>query len=146
MFMTMEYPAYRGALESLSHVLPSYDVEEVVELGRLAYPHFEAISNNDSLTDLFYTYNGSLLTSTFFSMADEYTDTRDLDSSIEAYSSEIQEISNHLLAIADSWKAAGEALDHILEHQGGTVLPIVIGIGIATIGFPVVVLIARRRR
>jgi hypothetical protein len=117
MFMSMQYPSYRGAMESLPSVLPSYDVSKVVEIGRNAYPHFEAISTNDSLADLDYDFEGTLLASTYFDIADRYMTTGNLEASIQAYSTEIQELSEHYLAIADSWKAAGELLDSIMSEE-----------------------------
>jgi hypothetical protein len=116
-YMSLQYPAYLGAIESLQSILPSYDVSEVVELGRAAYPHFEAISTNDSVVSMNYRFDGTLLASTFLAIADRYVSTGNLESSIEAYSSEIQELSEHFLAIADSWKAAGELLDSILSEE-----------------------------
>jgi hypothetical protein len=116
-YMSLQYPAYRGAIESLPSILPSYDISEVVELGRTAYPHFDAISTNDSVVSVSYRFDGTLLASTFFDISDRYVTTGNLDSSIEAYSSEIQQLSEHFLAIADSWKAAGELLDSILAGE-----------------------------
>ncbi len=143
-FMSLQYPSYRSALESLPSVLPSYDVSEVVKLGRDAYPHFEEISTNASLVDISYNFDGTLLASTYFDIADRYDDTGDLDSSIEAYSSEIQQLSEHFLAIADSWKAAGELLDSILSNESTNYPLVVVFVGSISVLIVVLVVVWRR--
>jgi len=145
-YMSLQYPAYRGAIESLSSILPSYDISEVVELGRMAYSHFEAISTNDSVIDFTYHFDGTLLASTYFDIADRYVETGNLEESIQVYSEEIEELAEHYLAIADSWKAAGEALERILEGNTDPRLPSLLGVGVVTTSIPLVVVIFRRRR
>lgn len=117
-FMTLQYPSYRAALEALPSLMPSYDLTEVIELGKEAYPHMAALSTNDSMVSLNYAYDGSELTTTYFALANSYQTTEDIDVTLEAYSDEIQSLANHFLAIADSWKAAGEALQLVLEGEG----------------------------
>jgi len=117
-FMSLQYPSYKSALESLPTLMPSYDLTEVVELGREAYPHMEALSTNDSWVSIDYGYDGSELTTTYIGLARSYQTTEDIDETLEEYSEEIQSLADHFLAIADSWKAAGEALQLVLEGEG----------------------------
>ena len=146
LFMSMQYPAYRGALESLPSVLPSYDVTEVVELAREAYPHMAVLSTNDSLVDLAYRFDGTLIASTYFAIADSYEVSGDIDEAVQEHSSEIEELAEHYLAIADSWKAAGEALDAILSDSDSLLLPLYAGVSITAGILFVGVVIWRRRR
>ena len=146
LFMSMQYPAYRGALESLPSVLPSYDVTEVVELGREAYYHMEAISTNDSLVDLDYRFDGTLLATTYFDIADSYVASSDIEEAVQEHSSEIQELADHFLAIADSWRAAGETLASILEGESINYPLVVVFISSISGLFVVLIVVWRVRR
>ena len=145
LFMTLQYIAFRGGLESLPSLLPSYDLTRVLELGRNAYPHMAALSANESLTDLGYGLNGSLLSTTYMSISESYATSHDLDSALEENAQGIEALAAHFLAIADAWQAAGEALQSILE-ESPPVLFMTVGIGVLTTGIFVVLVVVRRRR
>ncbi|MFW9919426.1 MAG: C39 family peptidase [Candidatus Thorarchaeota archaeon] len=144
-YMSLQYPAYRSALEALPSLMPSYDVTEVVELGRAAYPHMVALSNNASLVDLYYTYNGSELTRTYFGIAERYQETEDIDVALDEFSEDIESLTEHFLGIADAWQAAGEALESVLE-DADSVLFMLVGIGTLTMSIFAVLVVVRRRR
>ncbi len=145
-YMSLQYPAYRGAIEALPSILPSYDVSEVVELGRAAYSHFAAISTNDSVVSFDYRFDGTLLASTYFAIADSYAASGDIDAALEEHSSEIQELSEHFLAIADSWKAAGDALQLVLQGEDLFTPQMAIALLGATSTLLIVGVIVARRR
>ncbi|MGY5852518.1 MAG: C39 family peptidase, partial [Candidatus Thorarchaeota archaeon] len=110
-YMTLQYLSYRTALDSLPRLLPGSDLNEFVDKGRDALPHIAVLSNNESLTNIFsMPTHDSILLDTFLGITQSYNESDDLRSSIEEYSEDISTISEHLLAIADSWKAAGNAL------------------------------------
>ncbi len=144
-YMSLQYPAYRSALEALSSLMPSYDVSEVIGLGRAAYPHMAALSNNDSLVDFYYTYDGSELTRTYFGIAERYQETEDIDLVLDEFAEDIDSLAEHFLGIADAWQAAGEALESVLKGSD-SVLFTLVGIGALTTSIFVVLVIARRRR
>ncbi|MFW9910427.1 MAG: C39 family peptidase [Candidatus Thorarchaeota archaeon] len=145
LFMSLQYPSYKGALESLPSVMPSYDLTDVLELGRQAYPHMEALSTNDSLVNLTYAFDGTLLATTYFAIADSYESSGDIDEAVEAYSSEIETLAEHLLAVADSWKSAGDALNAILSNRLVNPPVFVLLLGV-TSGLIIVIVIIWRRR
>lgn len=144
-YMSLQYPAYKSALEALPSLMPSYDLTEVVELGRAAYPHMAALSNNASLVDIYYTYNGSELTQTYLGILESYQETEDIDIALNEYVDEIDSLAEHFLGIADAWQAAGEALDAVLKGSD-PILPVLIGVGLLSTGIFVVLYIVRRRR
>ncbi|MGY5862887.1 MAG: LPXTG cell wall anchor domain-containing protein, partial [Candidatus Thorarchaeota archaeon] len=45
---------------------------------------------------------------------------RDVDESISLHIDELNEISDHLFAIAESWKAAADALAEVIDFQDET--------------------------
>ena len=143
-FMSLQYPAYKSALEALPSLMPSYDLTDVVEAGRTAYPHMAALSTNASLVDLYYAYNGSELTRTYFGIAERYQETEDIDIALNEYAVEIDSLAEHFLAIADAWQAAGESLDAVLDGSDPIFL-MMLGIGALTTSIFVVLVVIRRR-
>ena len=85
--------------------------------------------------------------STFNGIADSYESKQNIDEALDEYSEEIEEIANHLLEIADSWKSAGEALSitigHAQESLLGQVMIIAAGVSVIIV---VTVIIVRKRR
>ena len=98
--------------------MPDIDLTKFLTAGREALPHFEAITDNSTLV---YPNNLTAqegpVASLFIGMADEYNSTGDWESVLTAHQSELDEISNHLLGIADSWLAAGNALAEIWPNN-----------------------------
>jgi hypothetical protein len=112
---TLQYLSYRTALESLPRFLPDLDLRGFLEAGREALPHMAKLSQNGSLTGQYYE---SLLTDTFIDIALEFNSTGNLDTALESQSDHITIIADHLLAIADAWDSAAEALE--LAYQGSS--------------------------
>ena len=66
-------------------------------------------------------------------MANEYNSTGDIDQALNNKSGELLSISDHLIAIADSWQAAGNSLtiywpNDFLTTYGAILVPASIGI------------------
>lgn len=140
LMMTMQYMAYRGSLDSLPDLLPSIDLQDYINEAEEALPHMDALSHNASITSgIGVISRDTLLYNTFFDMADSFESSHDLDAAISEFSEELDEIAGHFFAIADAWKAAGEALSRELEMSQtipGDNLVIVVGggVGILIIG------------
>jgi len=122
--MTLQYLSYRVALEALPDVMPNTDLNQFLEEGRAAFSHMEALSENRTLTDLYYLENSdSLLTNTFINMAMRYNSTEDLDTTLNAYEWSLGKIALQLVQIADAWKNAGEALRAALSGEPYPAVP-----------------------
>ncbi len=147
--MTMQYLAFRSSLDSLPDLLPSKNLQPFLIAASEALPHMEALSHNASITSgIGISIRDTLLYNTFFGMASSFEISHDLDYSINEFSDELEEISAHLLAIADAWEAAGYALSQELYESEDILhdnLTIVIGGG-ATILIIGVILIVWRRK
>lgn len=116
--LTLQYLSYRKALEALPRLLPEQNLTDFVEAGSLALPHFQALASNISLIEpLNLTLHDSLAFKTFYNISAEFNKTLDIEQSLKDYSDELAIIDNHLLAIADSWKAAGQALAEIWPND-----------------------------
>ncbi|MHA2143730.1 MAG: hypothetical protein ACXADF_19175, partial [Candidatus Thorarchaeota archaeon] len=112
--VSLQYLSYRTALERLPELMPDIDLSEFITAGRTALPHFEAITDNSTLIspNNLTAYNGPVA-SLFMTIADDYNSSGDLETVLAAHQTELNEISDHLLGIADSWLAAGNALAEI---------------------------------
>ncbi|MGY5853976.1 MAG: C39 family peptidase [Candidatus Thorarchaeota archaeon] len=146
--MTMQYYAFRGSLDSLPEILPSFDLEEFLEEAAEALPHMDVLSHNSSITSgIEIKSRDTLLYNTFFDMADSFESSHDLDAAIGEFSEELNEIAGHFIAIADAWKAAGEVLSNELDAQPVTIgdLTIAIGGGACILIIGVILVIWRRR-
>ncbi len=99
------------------------------------------------MTDLFGYSSDSILFTTFNGIADSYESNRDVDEALNEYAEEIEEIANHLLAIADSWKSAGEALSVAIGHTQQSLLTqlIIVAASFGVIIVVVVIIIKQRR-
>ena len=147
--MTMQYAAFRGSLDSLPELLPSLDLEDFLEEAAEALPHMDVLSHNDSITSgITVKSRNTLLYNTFFDMADSFESSHDLDASIGEFSEELNEIAGHFFAIADAWKAAGEALSLELDvspARSDDNLIIVIGGGASVLIIGAVLVMWKRR-
>ncbi|MFX1543526.1 MAG: hypothetical protein ACFFCR_10995 [Promethearchaeota archaeon] len=146
--VSLQYLSYRTGLEALPGLMPDIDLAAFLTAGREALPHFEAISANSTLV---YPNNLTAqegpVASLFIGMADEYNSTGDLESVLTAHQSELSEISNHLLGIADSWLAAGNALADIWPNNPFVVFgPYLILAAFAVGALVVVVVVIIRKR
>jgi len=145
MSITIQYPAFKSTVATLLELLPSLDLTDFASAANEALPHMEVLANNASLVD--FGYIGSeddLLTSTIFGIIDSYESSSDMEAGLEEFSGDLEIISEHLLAIADSWKAAGSALEIALaKSQPLDINPIGVVGGIAVLLIAIV--IVRRR-
>jgi hypothetical protein len=109
--ITLQYLSYRTAIERVPELMPDRDMQSFHDAAELALPHMDALSSNTSLV---FPGNLSkidgLVSTTFYDISQEYNSTGDLEGTLNDYATELGVISNHLLGIADSWAAAGNAL------------------------------------
>jgi hypothetical protein len=116
--VTLQYLSFRTALQRLPDLMPDIDLTDFVAAGEQSLPHFDALADNGTLI-----YPGNLtmydgfVASTFRSMADEFNSTGDIESVMNQYENELSAITTHLLGIADSWLAAGNALAEIWPND-----------------------------
>ena len=116
--VTLQYLSFRAALYRLPDLMPEIDLEGFVSAGASSLLHFEELADNDTLL-----YPGNLtvydgfVSSTFRAMADEFNSTGDIESVMNQYEDELSTITTHLLGIADSWLAAGNALAEIWPNN-----------------------------
>ncbi|MFW9845138.1 MAG: C39 family peptidase [Candidatus Thorarchaeota archaeon] len=142
MSFTLQYLSYREGLKAMPSILSELDLEAFSESANQALPHLAAFSENASLIDPYYAVNGTILTETFTNAALLYNDTDDLDGALDYYAQEFEDIGEHLLAIADSWSAAADALEAALFEADYT-LPLVSGVSLVVV---IAVLVLARRR
>jgi hypothetical protein len=142
--LTLQYLAYRSALEALPNLLPDLDLDPFLEAGRTALSYMAELSQNGTLTDIFIIENyDSLLTNTFMGIALDFQESGDLDTALDAYSEDIAQIAEHLLAIADAWDSAANALETAISSNPlDSPFLAIVGIGVVVI---VIVIVARRR-
>ena len=116
--VTLQYLSFRTAVERLPHLIPSHDLGNLETSAQAALPHMGALSDNATLT-----YPGNLsrchgfVASVFKTLADAINGTDDVEQTIREHSANLTVISNHLLAIADAWQAAGQALAEIWPND-----------------------------
>jgi len=150
MFLTTHYYSYKTALESLPEILNEVDLQDFLDAANDALPHFETLSHNASINSGFQVeFRDSLIFSTFEDIALEFDSSGDLEGSIAQYQEQLDEISDHLFAIADSWDAAADALEGTLDLQTtgpveGSLLIVVSGACVIFLG--VAVVLFRRRK
>jgi hypothetical protein len=147
--MTMQYHAYRGALDSLPDLLPSIDLEVFIEESSEALSHMHALSHNSSITSgIEVISRDTILYNTFYGMAASFESSHNLEAAISEFSEELDEIAGHLFAIADAWKAAGDTLYSALgihPEMPAESLMIVVGGGAGALIVAAVLVIWRRR-
>lgn len=147
--MTMQYHAYRGALDSLPDLLPSIDLGVFIEESSEALSHMDALSHNSSITSgIEVITRDTILYNTFYGMAASFESSHDLDGAISEFSEELDEIAGHLFAIADAWKTAGEILyDELGLYPEIPLESLLLIVGGGTVAFAVgAVLVIWRRR
>ncbi|UCH03485.1 MAG: C39 family peptidase [Candidatus Thorarchaeota archaeon] len=150
LMMTMQYHAYRSALDSLPDLLPSIDLEVFLDTASQALPHMEALSHNSSITSgVDITNRDTILYNTFFGMAESFESSHDLDNAINKFTEELGEIAGHFFAIAEAWRTAGEILYDELGLE--TEMPIeslllIVGGGTGAFAVGAVLVIWRKRR
>jgi len=150
MFLTTQYYSYKGALESLPNILPEVNLQDFLDAADDALPHFEALSHNASINSgAQVEFRDSLIFGTFEDIALEFDSSGNLEGSIALYQEELDEIGEHLFAIADSWDAAADALEEVLDLQSTEPIEsslMVIAGGAGVIILVAAVMIFRRRK
>jgi hypothetical protein len=145
--VSLQYLSYRTGLESLPRLMPDVDLSDFMSAGRLALPHFEAIADNSTLVspNNLTAYTGPIA-SLFMTITDSYNSTGDLETVLTAHQTALNEISNHLLGIADSWLAAGNALAEIWSNDPFVIFgPFIVAAAFAVGALVVVVIIYVRK-
>lgn len=143
--LTQQYEAYRAALNALPGVLTDLDLQEFASEGELALEHFEVFSDNSTVNTPFYIGGVKMVTETFEKIAYQYEHEfdGDLSSAVSVYEEDLAEIRTHLIAIADAWDAAADALERALHGEG--TFPIVL-LSTSVCGIVVLALVIIRRR
>jgi hypothetical protein len=109
--ITLQYLSFRSALPRLSKFMTDIDLSEFISTAELSLPHFEALTDNTTLVfPGSITSHDSLISNTFTGIASSYNSSGQIDSALNEYSTNLDEISNHLLQIANSWRDAGSIL------------------------------------
>ncbi|MFW9833585.1 MAG: C39 family peptidase [Candidatus Thorarchaeota archaeon] len=147
--MTIQYMAYRGSLESLPELLPSFDLQDFIDEASKALPHMEALSSNESITSgITIKSRDTILYNTFYGMADSFEASLNLNEAISEFSDELDEIAGHLFAIANAWRASGEILVDMVDSNSAlpnSNLFVIVG-GSAVLIVGVVFVFWRRRK
>ena len=135
---TLQYLSYRTALAQLPALMPDTNLTDFTVAGEQALPHFDALADNSSLINPGnLTFRGSLAFGTFWHIADMYNSTGEMEDALEHFRTDLTTISAHLLGIADSWQAAGNALTEIWPNDFFSVY----GPTVAVAGLAVVALV-----
>ncbi|MFW9786458.1 MAG: BtrH N-terminal domain-containing protein [Candidatus Thorarchaeota archaeon] len=145
---TLQYLSYRTALESFPLLVPGIDLTSFIDAGQDALPAFANLADNSSLI-----FPGNIsqatgfVSNTFLDLAESFNASRDIDAAIVPFESTLNAISADLLIIADSWKAAGDALAEIWPNDFLTVYGpvIVVASGVVAILIIGVVLWMKRK-
>ena len=143
--MTLQYVSYRGAIRSVQSALSNLELQQFVDVGSSAFEHFDALTCNSSLNDLFYEGGGSNLTDCFHKIAYqvEFVTNGDIEAACALVDTDLSEIQDHLMAIANSWDAAASALHRSLN--GDSPLPTIAIVG-SIIGIMVLAILLVKRR
>jgi len=123
--LTVQYWAYKGALDALSQLVTGYDLTTFIEIGKQALPHFDALSHNGSLTEIGTPTHHSLMLNTFQGLANTLQSTGNLEQALADYGDDLAEISAHLSSIANVWESAGFHLSVLL---GQNPIPLVVSV------------------
>jgi hypothetical protein len=142
--LRIQYLSFRGALATLPSLLPDLNLETFTDIGKESLSHFEAISDNATMVDFDYSGGNTIVTQTFEDIIAAYDTSGDLEAALSQNDQQLNEIRDHLLAIADVWTAAAAALES--AHSGGVdpTFPLIAAGG--TIVVVVSVALLRRRR
>jgi hypothetical protein len=144
-YLDIQYLSFRSAVDVLPSFLPDLDFDEFVSICQSALPHFEALSDNSTMTELDYFGGNTIMTETFGGIASSCNSTSsgDIQAAATEYENELGQIRNHLTDIADIWDAAANALER--APQGNeTLTPVLVLFSIVGI-VTLVVVITRRR-
>jgi hypothetical protein len=142
MGITLQHLSYRESLKTLPSILVDLDLEPFLESASPAVSHLAVLSENASMIDPYYTVNGTILTQTFTNIADLYYETEDLESAIEYYEQDLEDMRGHLIEIADAWIAAADALESAIFED--TTMQLVIASGFVVVIAIIAVLYRRR--
>ena len=145
-YLTLQYEAYRMAVSALPDVLPELNLDEFVSEGEKAFEHFNPLTDNSSINNLFYTGGATIASKTFNNIAYQYEHVLDgdLSSAVSEFEEDLAEIRHHLTSIANAWDAAADALERELLEPGLPFIPSMTGIG-AIIVLTLAILGKRRR-
>jgi hypothetical protein len=145
--LTLQYEAFRAAIDALPSVLPDLDLESFISEGTQALEHFEPFADNSTVNTPFYPAGVKMMTDTFENIAYQYEHVfdGDMSSAVTVYEEDLAEIRMHLTAIADAWDAAADALERALQGPGTPPI-ILLSTSIAGIVVLVIVFIRRRSR
>jgi hypothetical protein len=145
-YLTLQYESYFPAINALPPVLSDLNLDEFIEEAAMALTHFEALSNHSSLNDIYYTSGATIVTETFSSIAYQYEFVHDGDILTVAaeYEEDLFQIRTHLIAIANAWDAAADALERELAGSEIPWFPSMSGIG--AIAIITIAIISKKRR
>ncbi len=129
--LTLQYESYRAAIDVLPDLLPDLDLQEFVSEAESALEHFELFADNSTVNTPFYPASTKMMTKTFDNIAYQYEHVLDGDLSSAAfvYEEDLAEIRTHLIAIANAWDAAADALDIALNGDVTSYLLVIVGMG-----------------
>jgi len=144
-FLGIQYLSFRGALATLPSLLPDLNLEPFTDIGKESFPHFEAISDNATMVDYDYSGGNTILTQTFDDIISAYETSGDLEAALFQNEVKLNEIQDHLLAIADAWTAGAASLES--AYYGGTdiLLPLIVVSSTCIVVVSVVFILQRRR-
>ncbi|MFQ5831603.1 MAG: C39 family peptidase [Candidatus Thorarchaeota archaeon] len=142
--LALQYLSFREGLKALPGILSDLDLDEFLERGLEALPHFEVLSDNSSLIEIGYSGNATIVTETFSRVAEAYRESGDLNAALADSDEELSEIRGHLIAIADLWNAAASSLESAL--LGAIELPHSMITSAGAIVVISLAVLARRRR
>ncbi|MHA1908910.1 MAG: hypothetical protein ACW98Y_16530 [Candidatus Thorarchaeota archaeon] len=144
--ISLQYLSYRAALERLPAFMSDKNLDSFLSAAEDALPHMNALSTNSTLI---YPGNLShiegLISTTFYDIGQEYNSTADLETALNNHATELSEISNHLLGIADSWLAAGNSLAEIWSNNPFVLYGPWIAVGAFAVGVIIVVVLVKIR-
>ncbi|MFX1264551.1 MAG: BtrH N-terminal domain-containing protein [Promethearchaeota archaeon] len=143
-FLGIQYLSFRGALATLPSLLPDLDLEAFTDIGRESLSHFEAISDNATMVDYDYSGGNTILTQTFDDIISAYETSGNLEAALSQNEPKLNEIQDHLLAIADAWTAAAAALESACYGAVDVLTPL-IAAGSTCVVVVLVVFMRRRR-
>jgi hypothetical protein len=116
--VTLQYLSYRTALVNLPTLMSETNLTDFVTAGEVALPAFENIVDNSSLIfPANISQTTGFVATTFLEIAQAFNVTGDIDSTLAPYENTLNSISADLLTIADSWRAAGNALAKIWPND-----------------------------
>ncbi len=145
--LTLQYESYRMAVSALPDVLPELNLDEFISEGEKAFEHFDSLTDNSSINDIFYTGGATIASETFNNIADQYENALDgdLSSAVSEFEEDLAEIRLHLTAIADAWDAAAAAFDNVL-NDNTAVITIVTVVGVFMFVGVVSIFVRRRMK